>query len=53
MDDKAMPAKRAWSTPTLRRYDLTEEELDQLRKSADPIRELLVMKPELTKSRSS
>ena len=49
MDDTAPQAKRAWSTPTLRRYDLTDQELDRLRKAEDPMRELLAMKPELAK----
>jgi hypothetical protein len=49
VDDKASRPKLAWSTPTLRRYDLTDQELDLLRKAEDPMRELLAMKPELAK----
>ena len=46
VEDTARP-KRVWSTPKLRRYDLTNKELDQLRAAEDPMRELLAMKPEL------
>jgi hypothetical protein len=46
VEDTARP-KRGWSTPKLRRYDLTNKELDQLRAAEDPMRELLAMKPEL------
>ena len=49
MEDKAEPAKRAWRKPQLRRYELTDEELDQLRRAENPMRELLAMKPELTR----
>jgi len=51
VDNTLKPTKRAWSTPTLRHYHLTEEELGRLRKSGDPMRELLTMKPELVKDR--
>lgn len=48
MEDRAKPTKRAWSAPQLRRYELTDQELEQLRRAEDPMRELLAMKPELT-----
>lgn len=49
VEDRPRPAKRAWSAPQLRRYELTEQELGQLRRAEDPMRELLAMKPELTR----
>lgn len=52
MENTAKPAKRAWSAPKLRRYELTEQEVEKLRKADDPMRELLAMKPELTKGAS-
>ena len=53
MDDRTEGPKLAWSTPTLRRYELTDEEMDELRKAEDPLRRLLALKPELAKRRSS
>ena len=53
MDDRTGRAKLAWSTPKLRRYELTGEEMDELRKAEDPMRRLLALKPELAKRRSS
>jgi len=47
VEDTARPAKRVWSTPKLRGYDLTNKVLDQLRAAEDPMRERLAMKPEL------
>ena len=48
MEDRAKPAKRKYSAPQLRRYELTDQERDQLRRAEDPKQELLAMKPELT-----
>ncbi len=48
MENTAKPAKPAWSAPKLRRYKLTDQEVNQLREAEDPMRELLAMKPELT-----
>lgn len=49
MEDSAKSAKRAWSTPQLRCDKLTDQELEQLRRAEDPMRELLAMKPELAR----
>jgi hypothetical protein len=52
VENTVKPAKCAWSAPKLRRYELTEKEVEQLRKADDPMRELLAVKPELMKGAS-
>lgn len=38
---------KPWKAPTLRKFELTEDELAKLRASEDPMALLLNMKPEL------
>lgn len=40
------PPKKPYSAPKLRRFDLTQEEADRVRKSDDPMAELLKLKPD-------
>lgn len=47
MDEKLKPEKQSWSKPTLRKYELTEEELAEIRESDDPMAKLKTVKPEL------
>ncbi len=53
MENTTKPGKPPWSAPKLRRYKLTDQEVDKLRKADDPMRELWAMKPELTKGVSN
>ena len=41
------PAKKPWTAPTLRNYELTEDEIAKLRTAKDPMALLFEMKPEL------
>lgn len=40
-------AKKPWKTPTLRKFELTEDECSQLRASDDPIAQLLKIRPNI------
>ena len=41
------PGKKPWKAPVLRKFKLTEDEVVQLRASADPMALLLKIKPDI------
>jgi hypothetical protein len=41
------PDKKTWKAPVLRKVDLTQDELVQLRASEDPMALLLKIKPDI------
>jgi hypothetical protein len=50
---EARKGVEAWEKPELKKYDLTEDEIRQLRASDDPMALLLKLKPEITKDRAA